>query len=95
MLAVLSKSNGIFAPPKSWVWTSASGHGVVPAMDDDTSDLIVQLCTRIGMIMEDVSPVALMIAGMNAAEREAALAELGRVIEQLGPLIDAATDLQA
>ena len=29
-------------------------------MDDDTIELIQQLCTRVGMIMEDASPVALI-----------------------------------
>ena len=35
-----------------------SGRGVVP-MDNHTRDLIRQLCTRAGMIMEDASPIAL------------------------------------
>jgi len=56
-------------------------------MDDDTSDLVVQLCTRIGMIMEDASPVALTVVGMEPAERKAALATLERAIGQLGALI--------
>jgi hypothetical protein len=29
-------------------------------MDEDTIELILQLCTRIGMIMEDASVVALL-----------------------------------
>lgn len=94
MLAVPPKSNGMCAPHKSCVWTSARGHGVVVAMDDDTSDLVVPLCTRIGMIMEDASPVALKVACMDVAERKAALAELDQSIEQLGSLIDAAKVLQ-
>jgi hypothetical protein len=28
-------------------------------MDRDAADLIMQLCTKVGMIMEDVSPIAL------------------------------------
>ena len=44
-------------------------------MDDDNSDLIAQLCTRIGMTMEDASVVALTVAGMHRDERRAALVE--------------------
>ncbi len=64
-------------------------------MDDDASDLVAQLCTRIGMIMEDVSPVALSVAGVDAEERKAALAGLDQAIGQLGSLIDAAKALQS
>lgn len=29
------------------------------ALDPDLTELVIQLCTRVGMMMEDVSPVAL------------------------------------
>ena len=53
-------------------------------MEDETSVLVAQLCTRIGMIMEDASPVALTDAGLDAVERKAALADLAQAIGQLG-----------
>lgn len=49
---------------KSWVWTSQDSRDVsayldADAPDPDRIDLMVQLCTRIGMIMEDMSPLAI------------------------------------
>lgn len=55
-------------------------------MDDDTAHLIAQLCTRIGMIMEDASPIAIGICGMNAADRRAAIAEIAAAAEQISVL---------
>ncbi|WP_374528874.1 hypothetical protein [Novosphingobium sp.] len=44
-------------------------------MDDDTRELIAQLFTRVGMIMEDASPVALLAgSGDHGAQEEAAVA---------------------
>jgi hypothetical protein len=34
-------------------------------MDEDVRDLVVALCTRAGMLMEDASPVALGIASLD------------------------------
>lgn len=42
-------------------------------MDDDTEDLVIQLCTRIGMIMEDTSVLAVTMPGMDPVGRRAAL----------------------
>lgn len=57
------------------------------ANDPDLSDLIVQLCTRIGMMMEDTSPLAL-----NASRDglEARVAEIVDAIRIMTPLADAA-----
>gem|GEM_PF-4101921 len=41
------------------------------------------------MIMEDASPVAITVAGMDPGARKAALTDLGRAIGQLGILIAA------
>ena len=76
------------------VWTSGGGQGVVCFMDDDTSDLVAQLCTRIGMAMEDASPVALTFAGMDPEARESALVELEVTIRQTNAMIAAARALQ-
>lgn len=42
-------------------------------IDSDVKDLIVQLCTRIGMMMEDVSPLALDASHEGLKERVAEL----------------------
>ncbi|WP_309661760.1 hypothetical protein [Sphingomonas sp.] len=50
---------------KCWVWTSPVSEDVSAHMEDadapdpDLMDLVVLLCTRIGMIMEDMSPLAI------------------------------------
>lgn len=42
-------------------------------MDDDTEDPVIQLCTRIGIIMEDTSITALTVGGLGPAQRSRAL----------------------
>ena len=64
------------------------------AMDDDTKDLVIQLCTRIGMIMEDTSMVALSVRGMEHNERTAALREIERAANRIHALAAAAKALQ-
>lgn len=59
-------------------------------MDDDDHDLIARLCTRIGMIMEDASPIALGVGGMDHARRRAAIAELSAAASQIAALLTAA-----
>lgn len=56
------------------------------AIDPDLIDLVVQLCTRIGAIMEDVSPLAI-----NASRDglEARVAEVVASIRRLTTLADA------
>lgn len=62
-------------------------------MDDDDHDLIAQLCTRIGMIMEDASPTALSIGAMDQARRRAAIAELSAAAAKISSLLAAAQTL--
>jgi hypothetical protein len=57
-------------PAKSWLWTWARYPGVVSTMDDDTLDLIVLLCTRVGIIMEDMSVIALTIRALDVKGAE-------------------------
>lgn len=45
-------------------------------MDDDSNELATQLCTRIGMIMEDASVTALTIGGTTGPARSDAIAQL-------------------
>lgn len=62
-------------------------------MEDDTHELIAQLFTRAGMIMEDASVIALTVAGMHETERKIAVAELGSATKQISALIAAAEAL--
>lgn len=58
----------------------------IHAIDPDLIELVDQLCTRIGMIMEDVSPLAI-----NASRDglEIRVAEVVRAIRTMMPLADA------
>lgn len=58
-------------------------------MDEDDEELLVRLCTRIGVIMEDASYVALTIRGTHGAERKAAIAQIATATEMLTALIGA------
>lgn len=56
-------------------------------MDDDTHDLIVGLCSRIGMIMEDASGAALTIRRVDRDALPGAVAELEVAVAQIAALI--------
>ena len=56
------------------------------AIDPDRIDWVVQLCTRIGMIMEDVCPLAI---DASRTGLEARVAEVVRAIRTIAPLADA------
>lgn len=58
----------------------------VDAIDSDLIDLAVQLCTRIGMIMEDVSPLAIDASRDGLAPRAARVVG---AIRRMRPLADA------
>lgn len=62
-------------------------------MDDETQELIIQLCTRIGMIMEDASVVALTIGSRDRDARLVAITEPDVAAEQIGRLIMAPQSL--
>ena len=53
----------------------------------DAIDLVVQLCTRIGMMMEDVCPVALDASREGLEER---VADLRGAIRVMATIADAA-----
>jgi hypothetical protein len=59
-------------------------------MDDDARDLVNQLCTRIGMIMEDASELALTIAGVDRAGRPERLTQLADASTRIAALLRAA-----
>ena len=62
-------------------------------MDDDTEDLAIQLCTQIGMMMEDASVAALTIGGLEPADRPAALLKIERASAHIHALMTAAKAL--
>ena len=64
-------------------------------MDDDTDDLIAQLCTRIGMIMEDASVIALNVSGKVPSDRQTAIDELDGAAKRIEALIAAVRTLLA
>ena len=57
---------------------------------DDTSDIIALLCTRVGMIMEDASVVALTVDPLRGKARTAALVRLEKRADEIVWLIAAA-----
>lgn len=58
-------------------------------MDDDTKDLIASLSTRIGMVMEDASLVALTGARGSAAEMASTVARIELASAQIAVLVQA------
>lgn len=74
---------------QSWTSTSKPCQGVVPRMDGDSDDLIAQLCTRIGMIMEDANTLALTIGSFYSSAQLAAIGELETAATRIASLIAA------
>ena len=60
------------------------------ATDPDVIDLVMQLCTRIGIIMEDVSPLALD-ASREGLERR--VVEIANAARAMATIADAAQEL--
>lgn len=54
---------------------------------DELDDRVAQLCTRIGMLMEDASLEAITFSGMSTTERQAALDRIGAAIDQMKELL--------
>lgn len=65
------------------------------AMDDDTRELIAQLFTRVGMIMEDASPVALLAGSGDQASLKVAIAAIEQAAEKIAALASAIRALLA
>jgi hypothetical protein len=68
--------------------------GVRSVHMDDTDELIIRLCTHVGMIMEDASIVALTLGGLSPAERADPIAELCIASERIERLMEAARVLR-
>ena len=92
MLGVGVKSTSICKLARqSWIWTLGRTRAVVARMDDDTDsqDLVDQLSTRIGMIMEDTSVVALTLAPRGDPARYEAIDDLDHAAKQIAALVGA------
>jgi hypothetical protein len=63
-------------------------------MDDDTAELTTRLCSRIGMIMEDASVLALTIGTASEAGRLEVLAQLDEAAVRISDLVRAARAIQ-
>ena len=61
-------------------------------LDADTIDLINQLCTRVGMLMEDAAPLALR-RSRSGPELSSRLLELRAIVTSMASLIEAAKAL--
>jgi len=88
MLGFEAKSNGMISGKK--LALDLAHHWDRCVDMDDTEELIVLLCTRIGMIMEDTSVVALTIGSLPRSERSEALAELRQATTAIHRLMEAA-----
>jgi uncharacterized protein YaaQ len=62
-------------------------------MDDDTRELITQLCTQAGMIMEDTGPTALTIGSLRDDDLPAVLDKLEDQSLKITQLIEASKAL--
>ena len=63
-------------------------------MEDDTRELIIRLCNRIGIIMEDTSVIALGIRRADEGQLVIQLAQLGEAATRIKQLIDACLALR-
>ena len=59
-------------------------------MTDATSDLVAQLCTRVGMLMEDCASDAMLIAGMKQPEQSLVIGRLKAAAAEIDALVRAA-----
>lgn len=58
-------------------------------MDAERNDLVITLCTEVGILMEDMSPLALMIAGVGDG-LEDRLDQIDAAIAEMAALLAAA-----
>lgn len=91
MLAAHGKSNGLCIRKLDLDFRSQPSLG--PGMESDTDDLVLLLCTQIGMLMEDASVVALTLKSREPDQRAAEIENLHAQISRMAKIIDAATAL--
>lgn len=63
-------------------------------MDDDSADLIAQLCMHAGIIMEDMSVLALTIGSISETDQDPSLLRLETAGSKIAALIAAAHAIQ-
>lgn len=95
MLGMDTKSNGMWAPATKLRVDFKAQARRGRAMDDDTRELIAQLFTRVGMIIEDVGPVALLAGTGDRAELDEAVAAIEQAAEKITSLASAVRALLA
>ena len=93
MLDSAAKSNGMSQRALKLVLDFRRGSRRGGHMDDDDADLIVQLCARAGMIMEDMSAPAITLRGKTLAERRDVNTRLQVAARRIGALAEAAKAL--
>ena len=59
-------------------------------MDPDDLELIARLCTKVGMVMEDASGIAITTTGRQSDHIRATLAELTTAANTIAALVRAA-----
>ena len=93
MLDSAAKSNGMSerAEKLALDFGGASRRG--DHKDSDDTDLIVQLCARAGMIMEDMSAEAVTLRGKSLAEQRDVIERLQVAARRIGALTNAAEAL--
>jgi hypothetical protein len=69
--------------------------GLLGVMDEDTHELIIRLGTRVGMIMEDASPVALTMTGLPESKVRADISALAKASADISTLVPAMEKLAA
>lgn len=62
-------------------------------LDEDVADLVRQLCSRAGIIMEDVSVISLTAKVADVASARKVTAQLRAAAERIGALANAAEAL--
>lgn len=74
------------AAPKSCNWTAEGCGGSIAAMNEETREQIVSVCTQAAMMMEEISVKALGAAAMPHRELKQLVRELRR---DLAAILDA------
>ena len=63
-------------------------------MDENETELVRLLYTRIGMVMEDASIIAIELGARGSTFDPGKVAELGRSVSALSALMEAAQSIQ-
>ena len=93
MLDNAAKSNGMSRAREKLDLDFRRGSRRGGHMVDDDADLIVQLCARAGMIMEDMSAEAITLRGKTMDERRDLVERLQVAARRIGALAEAAKAL--